>query len=52
LIHVGKTADDHDHRHDQQQQEHQHAAGSIIGPTMMILMVLPVLSLTVARVRD
>jgi hypothetical protein len=42
LTHVAKRADDHDHRHDQQQ-----AAGSIIGPTMMIMMVL---SLTVEPV--
>ena len=37
---------DRDHRHDQQQQEQQQTAGPIIGPTMMTLMVLPVLSLT------
>src|SRR5450631_2985863 len=51
LTHVVKRADDHDDRdhHDQQQQR---AAGAIIGPTMMIMMVLPVLSLTAARVRD
>jgi hypothetical protein len=33
-------------------QQQQLGAGPIIGPTMMIIMVLPVLSLTVARDRD
>jgi hypothetical protein len=36
----------------QEQQKQQLGAGPIIGPTMMIMMVLPVLSLTVARDRD
>jgi hypothetical protein len=49
LTHVIKRADGNADRddHDQQQQEQQHAVGPIIGPTMMIMMVLPVLSLTV-----
>jgi hypothetical protein len=33
-------------------QHQQFGAGPIIGPTMMIMMVLPALSLTVARDRD